>query len=261
MRKKNKSMKIVDKKLNPLYFPRKYENGFINNFLNQICYWENTHARKNISFQLVSRDPDNYLMVWKGYNFEIREIAEKCSEIIKGWMHWPNACYIPEDPLWLLLYPDYDGLEDAMVLHDIDKTFEIDLPELDVKRNKITFVEFVIAIQQELKSSKRINKNLPPLYCSDKCDVKCNLICAFVCKYTLLSHRCVKRKIKNQLFSRAYMDYLGAWKDYETDTFQIVKKVSTIIKKYSKWPNSYFIPTDPLRLILYPNRDLNCLVP
>jgi len=59
---------------------------------------------------------------------DVIEVASRVGEIIRHEMHWQNARYIPSDPLEVLLWPHWDGVDDLAALLKIEQFGSLKFP-------------------------------------------------------------------------------------------------------------------------------------
>lgn len=83
--------------------------------------------------------------VWYDYNPDI--VLFVCMTI-SDIMIWPNWYFIPDDPLWLVLFDNYPSNDDLHFIMDIEEKFNFKFPQGALMQEGLTLGQFINIVQK-----------------------------------------------------------------------------------------------------------------
>lgn len=132
-------------------------------WLQQYCpfriYAELPYGRLSIEEQLCLR-PKHATAEWDKCAFA-RDDVVSVLRIVAREMHWPNWCFIPQDPLSVVIIPGFDDYAVEHLQLGIRDAFDVDVSNIlraqCERRNEVTmqeFVEYVLKAHGEPRDTK-----------------------------------------------------------------------------------------------------------
>ena len=115
----------------PLHWPVDWNKLSFNErmFMWNPLFGKSIRIHANLCEQIKSRD-NNDLCLWKPCSDEIREQANKVSEILIAHLGWPkNSVFIPNDPAEIILWDQTGDLDSVEAVISIENVIGVTMPD------------------------------------------------------------------------------------------------------------------------------------